>query len=63
MLQVSKIVQSRNQWKVKAVDRAYVIRQFRKTKKRHKKKIAQLEAQIQEANGSIEEQKKQSFFH
>ena len=63
MLQFSKVVHSRNQWKVKAVNRAYTIRQFRKTTKRHKEKIAKLEAQVQEANALIEEEKKQLFIH
>ena len=63
MLQFSKVVHSRNQWKVKAVDRAYTIRQFRKTIKRQKEKIAKIEAQVKEANAQLEEQKKHLFIH
>ena len=47
MLQMSKLIQSRDDWKRKAVMRANEIREFRKTKKRYQERIAELNAQIQ----------------
>ena len=46
MLQSSKIYQSRNEWRKKAVDRADEIREYRKTTQRHKDTIAQLKEEI-----------------
>jgi len=42
MLQMSKIMHSRDDWKKKAVERATEIREFRKTQKRHQEKIVEL---------------------
>lgn len=36
MLQTSKVIKSRNDWKQKANEKAYEARELRKTKKRHK---------------------------
>jgi len=46
MPQMSKIIQSRDQWKNKAVKRAHKIRENRTSKKRTQDKIAELEIQI-----------------
>jgi uncharacterized coiled-coil DUF342 family protein len=46
MLQHSKIVRSRDDWKRKAVQRAENIREARKTERRYQQKIAQLKAEI-----------------
>ena len=54
MLQPSKIIRSRDGWRDKAIQRAYELREFRKTHKRQQEKIAELKAQI----GTIEQAKK-----
>ena len=46
MLQASKIIQSRNDWKDKAVKRATEIREYRKTQARNKDSISELKAQL-----------------
>lgn len=46
MLQRSKIIRSRDKWKLKAVRRAEEIREHRKTQRRYRQKIAQLQAEI-----------------
>ncbi len=46
MLQSSKIYQSRNDWRNKAVQRADEIREYRKTTQRHKDTISQLKEEI-----------------
>ena len=46
MLQSSKIYQSRNEWRKKAVERANEIREYRKTTQRHKDTISELKEEI-----------------
>jgi len=46
MLQTSKIYQSRNSWRNKAIERADEIREYRKTTSRHKQKIEELKEEI-----------------
>lgn len=46
MPQMSKIVRSREHWKYKAVQRAYEIREQRKSKKRDQEKITKLQMQL-----------------
>ena len=46
MLQMSKLLGSRKEWKNKAVQRAEDIREYRKTKKRHQAQISELKKQI-----------------
>lgn len=46
MLQQSKLINSRDIWKEKAVSRAEELRELRKTKKRQQDKIAELKAEI-----------------
>ena len=48
MNQMSKIVQSRDEWKCKATQRGYENREYRKSQKRHLEKIAELKAKIDE---------------
>jgi len=42
MLQTSKILKSREDWKNKAIQRSYEIRELRKTQQRHLKTIIEL---------------------
>jgi hypothetical protein len=46
MLQYSKVVKSRDEWKNKAVQRADDIREHRKAKKRYLETIVKLKEQI-----------------
>ena len=51
MLQQSKLIRSRNEWKDKAVQRATEIRELKKTRKRLKEKVAELKT----LNSTIEQ--------
>ena len=46
MLQKSKVIQSRNDWREKAVRRANEVRELRVIKKRHQQRIAELKVQV-----------------
>lgn len=46
MLQYSKLIQSREDWKRKAVERSEALREQRKAHKRSQAKIAELKAQL-----------------
>lgn len=46
MLQMSKLINSRNEWRQKAVQRAEEVRELRKAKRRYQAKIAELKAQL-----------------
>ncbi len=46
MPQISKILQSRDEWKSKAIQRANEIREHRKNQKRFQKRVAELKDQI-----------------
>lgn len=50
MLQMSKILPSRDEWKSKAIQRANQIREQRKTQKRYQAPIAELKRQLQSAD-------------
>jgi len=54
MLQYSKVINSRDEWKCKAVQRADEIRELKKTRKRLKEKIAELKVQNQGAKQTPE---------
>ncbi len=56
MLQMSKIVQSRCEWREKAVQRAEESREDRKTIKRHKEKICDLKEKIERLEEQLKEQ-------
>ena len=60
MLQRSKLIGSRDEWKRKAVQRADEIRELKKIRKRLKEKIAELKAQNQAAKQTPERDKKNS---
>ncbi len=53
MLQLSKVVQSRDEWKSKANLRANENREHRKTEKRHQEKIAELKNKLMFLNKII----------
>ena len=59
MLQTSKILHSRDEWKNKAIERSAEIREFRKTQKRHLEKIAELKLRNREMEQLIDAKKKQ----
>ena len=60
MPQMSKILQSRDEWKSKAIQRAYEIREHRKTQKRFQERVAELKAQIS-AMEQTEDKKNSDF--
>ena len=48
MVQLSKILHSRDHWKRTTIECRYEIREFKKTKQRHLKKIAELKQENRE---------------
>jgi hypothetical protein len=48
MVQLSKIIHSRNNWKRTTIECRYEIREFTKTKQRHLNKIAELKKENRE---------------
>jgi len=58
MLQNSKILKSRNEWREKAINRAAENREHKKTNNRHKQKISQLKKEIIELKQRISNKKK-----
>ena len=58
MLQYSKIVVSRNEWKKKAILRATELRDAKKAKKRHQKKITALKQRNRELEHLANKKKK-----
>ena len=57
MLQLSKILHGRDEWKKKAIVRGDEIREFKKNQKRHLEKIAQLKLHNREMQKTIEVKK------
>lgn len=57
MLQYSKILRSRNEWRQKATGRATEALEFRKTQKRHQGKIAALKRRNRELEQLIANKK------
>jgi hypothetical protein len=57
MLQRSKLIQSREEWKNKAVQRSYEIREHRKSQKRYLEQIAELKAQVYKLSQADEDKK------
>ena len=57
MPQLSKLVRSRDEWRTKAVLRASENREFRKTDKRNRERIAVLEKQNAELSQFVENKK------
>lgn len=59
MTQLSKVIKSRDAWKDKAVRRAEILRDSRKTKRRHQGMIADLKAKNNVLEEALKEKKKQ----
>jgi len=57
MVQRSKMIRSRNEWKRKAVQRAEELREHRKALRRYQQKIAQLRAEVSALEQSAEAKK------
>ena len=53
MLQRSKIIDSRNEWKRKTIQSNYELREFRRTQKRHLKKIETLKQDVLTLNRDL----------
>jgi len=62
MLQYSKLLRSRDEWKTKAVQRATELRERRKAEKRSKEKIAELSRQLVELSQALEDAKKNTGY-
>ena len=62
MLQYSKLLQSRDEWRDKAVQRANEIRERRKSEIRNKETISDLKEKNVGLNKIIEDQKKTTEF-
>ena len=60
MPQMSKILQSRDEWRSKAIQRANEIREHRKTQKRFQERVTELKAQIS-AMKQAEDKKNSDF--
>jgi uncharacterized coiled-coil DUF342 family protein len=60
MLQHSKILRSREEWKRKAVERAEALREQRKTLRRYRHKIAQLQTDLSTLEAAAEEKKRRT---
>ena len=57
MVQLSKILHSRDNWKRTTIECRYEIREFKKTKQRHLKKIAELKQENRELKYQAVEEK------
>jgi len=61
MLQSSKIYQSRNDWRVKAVERADKIREYRKTTERHKQTILELKQELRKLKEELDKKERKKI--
>ncbi len=61
MLQRSKVIRSRDEWRKKAIQRANELRESRKTKKHQRERIAELKAQISTLEEANEGKKNTNF--
>jgi hypothetical protein len=57
VLQKSKLIRSRDEWKDKAVQRSYEIREHRKSRKRYLEQIAGLKTRVREMSQAEEDKK------
>ncbi len=57
MPQKSKLIRSRDEWKDKAVQRSYEIREHRKSRKRYLEQIAGLKTRVREMSQAEEDKK------
>jgi hypothetical protein len=58
VLQQSKILRSRDEWREKAVERADEIREYRKLENRHQKTIGELKQTVKNLQQELEDKKK-----
>ncbi len=58
MLQISKVLRSRDAWKRTTIECRYKLRESRKTEKRHLRKIAKLKLENRELKQLVEDEKK-----
>ena len=58
MLQMSKVLSSRDAWKRTTIESRYQLRESRKTEKRHLRKIAELKLENRELKQLVENEKK-----
>lgn len=63
MVQRSKLLRSRDEWKSKAIKRAYEVREHRKTHKRYQEKIAELKIQLHVMEQTKEDKKNADSKH
>ena len=61
MVQLSKVIHSRDNWKRTSIECRYEIREFKKTKQRHLTKITELKQENRELKQQILEEKKTQF--
>ena len=61
MLQMSKVLRSRDTWKRTTIKCRYKLRESRKTEKRHLRKIAELKLENRELKQLVEDEKKHQF--
>lgn len=54
MLRLSKILHSREEWKSKAMQRAYEIREHKKTQKRYQLRMAELKTQVKSLKAQVD---------
>jgi len=59
MLQYSKLLHARKEWREKAIQRGYQIREFRKKENIHLARIAELKQHNRELKQTIENKKNQ----
>ena len=59
MLQQSKILRSRDEWREKAIERADEIREYRKSENRHQKTIGELKHTVKNQQQELEDKKKE----
>ena len=58
MLQISKLIKSRDSWKKKAIQKTYEAKEGRKTKKYYQKKIKEMKEENKKLKEIIEKNKK-----
>lgn len=59
MLQQSKILRSRDEWREKAIERADELRECRKSETRHQKTIGELKQTAKNLQQELEDKKKE----
>jgi len=58
---MSKVLGSRDTWKRTTIECRYQLREYRKTEKRHLRKIAELKLENRELKQLVEDEKKHQF--